>query len=408
MAEAGATGKRLSDAYLRSLAAPATGRLVVPDKAVEGLSLRITAKGARSWLVRYRPRRQKQRATVLGPYPSMSLADARERASAIVSAAKRGVDLIAEERRAAEEAAEAERRAQERARSVETVAEDFLKHCKARLKSWRQVDSWVRNHIVPEIGTQVVGDIQREHIVELLDKMQLGQGLRQTVNRVRETLLGLFAFAVERGYVDQNPVAGAKRRKVEVKRKRVLSRDEIRALWLGVNGLPDPGRSFVRLLLLTGCRREEARRMRWSELDLDAALWRIPGERTKNGHDHEVPLSGRALEILKTLPVRGPFVFTIDGKRPLAGMSGLKERIDRASGLAGWRLHDLRRTLRSGIAEMGVAYEVAERVIGHTMPALDQTYNVHTYLAEKRAALDRWANHVQAITDGQSAKEAVH
>src|SRR5690349_2650746 len=119
--------KRLTDAYLRALTAPPHGRLIVPDKAVEGLSLRITSKGARSWLVRYRPRRQKQRAIVLGPYPTkpgdpgVSLADARRRAAAIVSAAKRGVDLIAEEA----EAAEAERLAKERDRSVETVARDF-------------------------------------------------------------------------------------------------------------------------------------------------------------------------------------------------------------------------------------------------------------------------------------------
>ena len=392
--------KRLTDRYIQSLEAPATGRVVVPDAAVEGLSLRITAKDARSWLVRYRPRRQKQRATVLGPYPGMSLADARERASAIVAAAKKGVDLIAEEQRAAE----AERLAQERARSVHAVVEDFLEHCKANLKSWRQVDSWTRNHILPAIGARMVGDIRRADIVELLDKLEHEQGLRQTVNRVRETLLGLFDFAVERQYIEQNPVAGARRRKVEVKRKRVLSREEIRSLWLGVDGLPDPGRSFVRVLLLTGCRREEARGMRWGELDAEGALWTIPGERTKNGRIHEVPLSDPALEILTALPRRGPFVFTIDGKHPMAGMSGLKERVDRASDVADWRFHDLRRTLRSGIAELGVIYEVAERVIGHTMPTLDQTYNVHPYLAEKRDALERWGRHVQAVIAGQSAK----
>jgi integrase len=393
-------GKRLSDRYVQSLKRPETGRLIVPDAAVEGLSLRITAKDARSWLVRYRPRRQGQRAVVLGPYPEVTLAEARERAAEIVAAAKKGIDLIAEEKRRAE----AERQVRERARTVRAVGEDYVADCKAHLKSWRQVDSWMRNHIEPAIGDRMVAEVRRADIVELLDKLEHDRGLRQTINRVRETLLALFEFAVERQYIELNPVTGTRRRKVEQKRRRVLSRDEIKSLWEGLGALPDPGRSFVRILLLTGCRREEARAMRWSELDVGGSLWTIPAERTKSGRLHEVPLTATCLEILERLPRLGAFVFTIDGKRAMAGMSGLKERVDRASGVNRWRFHDLRRTLRSGIAGLGVIYEVAERVIGHAMPSLDQTYNLHPYLAEKRDALERWANHVLAIVEGRQAK----
>jgi integrase len=242
-----------------------------------------------------------------------------------------------------------------------------------------------------------VGEIRRADIVGLLDKLEHKKGLRQTVNRVRETLLALFAFAAEREWIEHNPVLGARRRKVEVKRRRRLTADEIRAVWLGLDRMPSLARSFVRVLLLTGCRREEARGMRWAELDFRAAVWTIPGDRTKNGHDHEVPLPGHIVNALKALPRSGEYVFSLNGKSPIGGMSDLKSRVERESGVTGWRFHDFRRTLRSGIAELGVVYEVAERVIGHTMPTLDQTYNLHLYLAEKRDALLRWERHVLAI-----------
>ena len=143
--------------------------------------------------------------------------------------------------------------------------------------------------------------------------------------------------------------------------------------------------------------------MRWAELDLAVPVWTVPEARTKNSRPHEVPLTAPVVGLLEKLPRRGPFVFSLDGERPMAGMSDLKARIDRASGLEGWRFHDLRRTLRSGIAELGVIYEVAERVIGHTMPALDQTYNVHGYFLEKKGALERWANHVLGLAEGRPA-----
>jgi integrase len=185
---------------------------------------------------------------------------------------------------------------------------------------------------------------------------------------------------------------------VEHKRQRVLAPAEIRALWLGLDGLPTPIPAFVRTLMLTGCRREEARGMRWAELDLDdAKVWVIPGTRTKNGRSHEVPLSAAMIDVLGTVSRRGAFVFTRDGERPIAGMSDIKAAVDKASGVAKWRFHDLRRTLRTGLASLGVAHEVAELCIGHTLPGLVQTYNRHGYRQEKAQALQRWADHLMGL-----------
>jgi integrase len=394
--------KRMTDKFIRAIQPPAAGRLVIPDAGAPGLSLRVTQKGAMSWLVRYRVRGQKkQKGVVLGPYDDQkgSLANARKRAAKIVSEAKAGLDLIAEEERQVE-AAEA---AKARGRTVAAISESFLK-ASERLKSYRQRASYVRNHILPAIGDRIVGEVRRADIVELLDTVE-GRGLKQTVNRTRETLLALFEFAVERQLADANPVAGSRRRRVEIKRERVLTASEIRALWLGIEKVTAPISAFVRTLLLTGVRREEARGARWSELDIDGKLWVIPGSRTKNGRPHEVPLSTAMLDILSTVPRRGPYIFSrTDGESPLVDMSGLKTQLDRASGVTGWRLHDLRRTLRTGLAQLGVVHEIAEVCIGHTLPGLVQTYNRHAYAEEKREAVQRWADHVMGIVNADPAK----
>jgi integrase len=143
--------------------------------------------------------------------------------------------------------------------------------------------------------------------------------------------------------------------------------------------------------------------MAWSELDLDAGLWRLPAERTKSGRPFEVPLSAPVLETLRTLPRIGPMVFAFDGKRPMT-VHQLVERVRRNAGLSNVRLHDLRRTLRTGLAELGVSFEVAERVLNHAMPGLQAVYNRHSYAAEKRTALVLWADHVLSLAAKREAK----
>jgi integrase len=399
---------KLTDRLIRTRKPPAIGRLIITDAVVSGLSLRINPgstknpEGLRYWLFRYRPRRQAQRSSALGPYPALSLADARRRAGDIANAAKKGIDLLAEEERQAE----ARRKAEARARTVRDVGEDYLAHVKA-LKSYRDIKGRFHNHIFPAVGDRLIGEIRQADIVELLDKLQHDHGLRHMTNRVRETLICLFGYAIERQLVEMNPAATTKRRKVEQHRERVLSRDELRTLWQALDRIPDPGRSYVRILMLTGCRREEARAMRWAELNLAERLWSLPSQRTKAARAHEIPLSNRAAEIIASQPRRGPFVFTIGGERPMT-VHQIKARLDRESGIKDWRLHDLRRTLRFGLAELGVSYEIAERVIGHAMPQLERTYNVFAYREEKRAALERWAHHLAVIvTEGRAAPNGV-
>jgi len=142
--------------------------------------------------------------------------------------------------------------------------------------------------------------------------------------------------------------------------------------------------------------------MAWSELDLDAELWRVPPERNKSGRAFDLPLTAPVVETLQALPRIGPMVFTLDGKRPMA-VHQLVERVRGDARLIDVRLHDLRRTLRTGLAELGVGFEVAERVLNHAMPGLQAVYNRHNYVAEKRTALALWAEHVLSLAAKREA-----
>jgi integrase len=395
--------RRLTDRYLKSLKPPAAGRLQVADEVVRGLFLRITATGSRSWLCRYRPRRQAQKGAGLGSYPRTPLNKARRRAREILAAADDGVDLVAEEARDEE----ARRRTAARARTVRDLVEGygevagFLKGSLG-LKSYRQREMYLRMHILPALGNRILSEVRRGDIVEFLDNLEHKKGLKQTVNRTRGTLRVLFERALELELVDTNPVAATRRRDVERERDRVLADDEIRALWCCLDTLPAPVRGFVQALLLTGARRENVRTMEWSEIDLEERLWVIPAGKAKNGVAHEVPLSDQMMAVLQGMErAAGLFVFSRDGKRLIAGMSLVKSALDRASGLRNWRIHDLRRTLRTNLGKLGIGEEVAERVIGHTRSKLVRTYDLHQYRSQKAQALQRWADFVAALVNAE-------
>jgi integrase len=227
-------------------------------------------------------------------------------------------------------------------------------------------------------------------------------------NRVRSSLSAFFNWAVREGLLDANPVAGTARADERGSRDRVLSQGELAELWAA---LPEGDfGEIVRLLILTGQRREEIGALRWSEIDLDRSLIVFPPERTKNLRQHEVPLSTQAHAIIERQPKRKgrDFLFGI-GEAGFSGWSKSKERLDqallskrkaadrRAKPLPSWRLHDLRRTAAIGMAELGVLPHIVEAVLNHVSghkAGVAGTYNRARYEAEVRDALSRWAAHV--------------
>jgi integrase len=220
----------------------------------------------------------------------------------------------------------------------------------------------------------------------------------------------MFNWAIDREIIQASPVVRIPKPGKETDRDRCLSDDELRAIWMAAEAVGWPFGPCVKLLILTAQRRDEVAHIRWSEIDLEAGMWTLPRERTKNSKAHEVPLSPMAVDVLRSLPRsdRVDLVFTTTGRTPISGFSQFKKRIDALSkvGLTDadeWVFHDFRRTVTTNLAKMGIPPQVADKVLNHvqgTIKGVAAVYNRHGYLDERRAALNAWANRLDQIING--------
>ena len=208
------------------------------------------------------------------------------------------------------------------------------------------------------------------------------------------------------GWVDANPVANTNRHEEGGSRERVLTSDELRAIWTATAG-GDQYSAVVRLLLLLACRRDEVGSLQWSEIDFDQAMISLPGERTKNSKPFDIPLTAAALAILEAQPRRDrAFVFG-RGQGGFSGWSKSKTELDQRANIVPWRLHDLRRTASTVMHELGVQPHIVEAVLNHISGhkgGVSGVYNKAAYRTEKAAALALWAEHVLALVEGRPAK----
>jgi len=216
-------------------------------------------------------------------------------------------------------------------------------------------------------------------------------------NRARSTLSAFYAWAIGRGWCDLNPVVGTIKADENGERQRVLTDDEIATIWL--NAPYNSYGTILKLLLLTGCRRDEIGGLMWNEVDLNARTITIPGSRTKNKQEHVVPLSDTAMSILAGIAKREgrEYVFGRTMGAGFSGWSSAKAEFDALVKLDDWVVHDVRRTVRTGIDKLGTLPHICEAVLNHLPPKLVRTYNRNTYENEKRTALNNWAQHLKVI-----------
>jgi len=218
----------------------------------------------------------------------------------------------------------------------------------------------------------------------------------------------LFRWAAGRGIIEFNPAADLPKPGSETKRDRVLSDAELGAVWRGAGELGWPFGTAIKLFILTGIRREEIGRLQWSEINADTAAINLQGARTKNAQPHVIPLSTDVSSLLIDAPRIG--VFTTNGKTPVSGWSRAKDRLDKIAKIDAWRLHDLRRTVATGLQKLGVGLQVVESILGHvsgSRAGVVGIYQRHTCDAEKRAALEAWGTHVMALVEGREAGKVV-
>jgi integrase len=265
-----------------------------------------------------------------------------------------------------------------------------------RPNSFTQLGRYLRDYCAP-LHRLRLGEINRRRVAALLGEIETASG-PVSRNRARSALSAFFGWCVSEGLLDLNPVLGTAKADEGGSRERVLTPDELRGLWRGLGD--DRFDNILRLLLLTGQRRNEIGWLRWSEIDLAARMIVLPPSRTKNSRQHEVPLSRQAKAILERLPRRNSSEFLF-GSRGFSDWGHAKAKLDQCLQMGSWRLHDLRRTAATGMAELGVQPHIIEAVLNHVSghkAGIAGVYNRATCTEPMRDALQRWADHVEALT----------
>ena len=266
-------------------------------------------------------------------------------------------------------------------------------------------DRW-RDRPIAEID----GDLIHAIVEETREKGIPGLGRHRrepSESRARSmfaALSAMFGWLIAKRRLRQNPCVGVARPETPKARERVLTNDEIVRFWKATDEASKPFGQLLKLLLLTGSRLNEVAGMRRAELTQEGQTWTILGERTKNHKTHVVPLPKIAADILATVDTDGDIVFTTNGKTVVSGWSKTKRRLDDAMRIPPWRLHDLRRTCATGMAEIGIAPHIVEACLNHISGAkagVAGVYNRAAYGAEKKVALERWAAHVDGLVSGR-------
>jgi integrase len=372
------------------------------DAGYPGFGVKVTPKGRKVFIILYRTggAGSKLRKYTIGPYGRVTLHQARVAAQRVFAAKLEGRDLAAEKR-------EAKRRVV--ADRVEDLLEMFIAQRLSQNRSGGEIARLLRR----EIGRTWIGrsihEISKRDIVELVSAIEQ-RGAPVAANKALKSIKTFLRWCVGRAILDQSPAEGVPVPSKEVARDRVLDDNELAHVILAARKIGGPYGGIVELLALTGQRREEVARLQWEELDLAQRIWTLPKSRTKNAKAHVVHLSEQSMAVLTRADRPGPYVFSLLGTKRFQEFSRAKRRLDQLSGVTGWRLHDLRRTCVSGVARLGVAPHVADKILNHqagTISGVAAVYQRHDFLAERRAALDLWGAHVGRVLTEMSQERRV-
>ena len=386
---------RLTKSAIDALPTPASD-VVYWDAGCPGFGVKVTPKGRKVFIVLYRTggAGSKLRKYTIGPYGRVTLHQARVAAQKVFTAKLDGRDPAAE-RRQAKRRVVADR--------VEDLLETFITQRVSQNRSAAEISRLLRREVGKPWAGRSIHEISKRDVVEVISAIEQ-RGAPGAANKTLKSLKTFLRWCVGRAVLDQSPAEGVPLPAKEVARDRVLDDKELAQIILAARKMGGPYGGIVELLALTGQRREEVARLTWEELDLAQRVWTIPKSRTKNAKSHVVHLSDQSVAVLKRADRRGALVFSPLGAKPFRNFGRAKRLLDQRSGVTGWRLHDLRRTCVSGMARLGVAPHVADKILNHqsgTISGVAAVYQRHEFLAERRAALDLWGAHV-----GQILKDA--
>jgi integrase len=373
----------LTAASVARIKPPKTGQLEVFDLGYPSLALRVSYGGSRAWVFFYRLN-GKQHRLMLGVFPSMSLAEARQAWREARNDVSKGIDPSKKPR------------VQQPALSFDAVLEEWLLRDQAKNRSAAHARSMMVKNVLPQWTGRDVTTLGRRDVLDVVDSI-VDRGTIITARRTQSYIHRLFRWAVSRGILESNPAANLDKPGSEKPRERVLSETELIAVWNGAEKQGYPYGKIAQLLILTGARRGEIGALRWDEIVHDTI--ELSGQRTKGGRQHTIPLSSAATALIEGLPriAKSDFVF---GSKAPANWSFAKSELDKLSGVAGWHVHDLRRTAATGMQRLGANVQTIEAVLGHvagSRAGIVAVYQRHSFSDEKRAALESWGAHVMAL-----------
>ena len=386
--------KVLTDIAIRNLK-PGSGRREVPDAGARGLYVVIQPSGLKGFAVRYRYAGRPRKLTL---QPGITLSAARKATADALYEVEQGRDPSVAKRQAKKV-----RRAGA-ANTFRAVAEEYFELEGRQLRTSAARENDLDRLVYPTLGNRPIKEIRRSDIVRLLDKIEVGtplgiQGGKTQADRTLAYIRRIMNWHATRSDDYLSPIVrGMARVKAKERaRERVLTDDEIRAVWWAAESMEGPYGRYVQILLLTAARRSEGSDMKWSELD--GMDWALPADRNKTKVDLVRPLSTAAMVVLTNVPKLADcaFVFSTNGRNPISGFTRFKDNFDKACGVTGWTLHDLRRTARSLMSRAGVNSDHAERCLGHVIIGVRGTYDRHKYHAEMQHAFEALAKLILKI-----------
>ena len=380
----------------------AGGARVLRDSEAKGLILRVRPSGSRTYAFQYRAgkgRAAPQRMITIGNAHDVSLSEAREFALRYAAQVRAGGDPVQQKKDVALD---------QRMRlgvALKTYEASLMTRGVVNVRS---VMSALRRQALTKLGEdRRLPDITRLDLTMVLAALE-AEGLPGAANHLRKSLTGFLNWAVNEGFIQGSPLAGWKKQRqtraqIVARPGRKLADAELPLLWEACATVDAPFGAYVSILLLTGQRRRETALMRWSNLDLEAGVWTIPAAITKNGRAHRVPLGSLALNIIGHQPclLRCPYVFAnsrLNG--PVAGFEARTRQLRKltiAAGMEHWTLHDLRRTFRSGLSDLGFNPGLCEILLNHTRADLIERYDRAEYWPKRVEAANRWERHVAGL-----------
>ena len=392
---------------------PHESRREIPDPALSGLYMVVQPSGAKSRALRYRYAGKTKKLT-LGKWPILGLADARAAASEAIGLLEYGSDPSAAKKRAKANRIDAEITGRD---TVKVIFDRYAERYLSKLKTGNQVKRSMEREFLPDFGDCDIGEVTKRDIIDIIEEI-FHSGRETLSNRVRSYLSGFFNWCVARDLISVSPVQGVPKFATENARTRYLSDDEIRWFWLACEHAGYPWKQAGQTLLLTGQRLGEVLGM--NDGELYGNIWKLPADRTKNGRQHDVPLSQAVQDILNDIvrvESRARLVFTTTGNTPVSGHFKARNRLARfmkeiATAERGeeveiehWNLHDLRRTAATNMARLGIPVRVTEAALNHvsgTGGGIVAVYQRHDFADEKRGAMDAWARFVADLVTDQA------